>query len=176
MPYTAPHTIAVNELVTVATMNNEWGGNAAFLANPPACRVYNSIALTHTASGSWQALSGLDSERYDTDGMHSTSVNTGRITIKTAGLYVVGGSIEFVANTVGIRGLEVMLNGTLTIVNNYFNATSAFAMSLQVCTAYKFAVNDYIELVCFQNSGGNLGIGKVNNLSPEFHATWVGLG
>lgn len=178
MPYTVPHTIVPGETVTVATMNNEWGGNVAFLANPPACRVYNSVGpLSHTSSGSWQDVSSFPQERFDTDGMHSTSVATGRITMNKAGLYMVGGCLEFAGSATGMRGLKVVINNASDIVASYWPNNGVIGVSLSVATVYKFAANDYITLASFQNSGGNLSITTPqSNAAPEFWAVWVGLG
>lgn len=175
MPYVAPATV-----VTATTITTAWGNSVKaatdFLANPPACRVYNNAALTHTASGGWQVLSGLNSERYDTDNMHSTAALTTRITFNTAGMYVVGGNIDWAANVTGIRGLKVVLGGVTDLVSDYRNANSAFGTGIAISTVYKFAATNYIELFAFQNSGGNLGITATGNFSPEFYATWIGLG
>lgn len=177
MPYTTP-----GDVTTGTTITSAWGnlvGNATdFLANPPACRVYNNAGLTHTSNNNWQALSGFNSEHFDTDSMHSTSVNTGRITINTAGLYVVGGSFEFAANATGARGIGLYLNGNTDVCAPILlhTVTGTFGAPLCISAVYKFAVGNYVELRGFQNSGGNLNISRYANGSPEFWACWIGLG
>lgn len=170
-------TVTAAELITVQKMNEEWQGNISFLLNPPACRVYNNAGLTHTSTGNWQKLSGFNSERYDTDSMHSTSVSSERITINTAGLYLVTAAIEWAANATGLRGLQISLNGSTPIVTDHENSNGAsFGTAISVSTVYKFTAGQYFEVHGFQNSGGNLGIASSANWTPEVSATWIGIG
>ena len=76
-------------------------------------RVYNSAAQSITTSSA-TALT-FDTERYDTDTIHSTSVNTSRLTCITAGIYIISGQMEFASNTVGLREVFIQLNGTTRI-------------------------------------------------------------
>lgn len=176
IPFTTPHTIATGELVTVTTMNSEWGGNVSFLANPPAVRVYRNAASTVT-NNIWEALPVFDTERYDTDSMHSAVTNTGRITFNTAGLYLIGGNVEFAGNATGIRGVKVRVNNTNDIVLiDQPTSGGIFGTPIAVATVYKFAVADYAEIWCFQNSGGFLNVNNTPQYSPEFFATWIGKG
>lgn len=176
MPYTTPHTITVGELVTVDTMNDEWGGNVAFLANPPACRVYHNT--TQSISNSTKTALSFNSERYDTDTMHDTATNNTRLTIKTAGLYIVTGHAAFAGNSTGDRSIIVRLGGATEIAGNLQRAPSGVTewAVMSVATIYRFAVNEYVELLVYQTSGGALSTTQVASLTPEFAATWIGLG
>lgn len=179
MPFVLPSDPVTGQIAPVT-----WGDAVRdalnYLANPPACRVYNNAALSHTSTGNWQVLSGLNSERYDTDTMHSTVTNTGRITINTAGVYELFGCIEFAANATGIRGIRLAINGntaTGDIASNYWPSNGAvIGTALSISSIWKFAVGEYVEVAAFQNSGGNLAIQRLDSASPEFAATWIGLG
>lgn len=174
MGYTAPHTIATGELVTIGTMNTEWGGNAAFLANPPACRVYHN-ANQSIPTGVLTALA-FNSERYDTDTMHSTVTANGRITFKTAGLFMFGANLEWATDSTSFRFAVIRLNGT-TVVSNILGPPAAGVATVQAMVGtYKFAINDYIEVLAQQNSAGAINVSAIANSSPEFWATWIGLG
>lgn len=174
MPYTTPTTITTGQLVTASLMNNEWVNNIAFLANPPACRVYHN-ANQSVANGAVAYLS-FNSERYDTDSMHNTVTNNGRITFNTAGLYHVFAQIVFASNVTGVRAIEIRRNGGNNIILNTVQATSAFNTRMGISTIWKFAAADYIECGVFQNSGGALNAEFNADYSPEFGATWIGLG
>lgn len=176
MPFTVPHTIVAGELVTTTTMNNEWGGNVSFLANPPACRVFNSAVIGLT-SGTPAALT-FDSERYDTDGtMHSTASLTGRITFNTAGLYLVIADVSFTSNATGVRAVDLRVNGATFISSVLVPAASGDSTRIVNSTVWKFAAADYVEVMAYQNSGTTpLNILVTANYSPEFSATWIGLG
>lgn len=131
-------------------------------------RVYNSadIALT---TGAATALT-FNSERYDVGLLHSTSVNTGRITILVAGVYDIGGCIRFESNATGVRDLYVRLNGTTTLVADRRNAVNGEETIISVNGAYALAAGDYVELIARQTSGGNLNVTATGNYSPEF---WI---
>jgi hypothetical protein len=141
-------------------------------AGGPGCRVYNSGAIT-IANNTTTALT-FDTERYDTDAMHSTSSNTSRITATTAGKYMIGGCVRFVSNSTGARYLFVVLNGTTNIVASSMAADANHYPDLNVSTVYDLAANDYIELAVNQSSGGNLDVSVNGNTSPEFWAQQIG--
>ena len=174
MPYTTPHTITVGELVTVDTMNDEWGGNVAFLANPPACRVYHNAAQS-TTTGVELSLA-LNSERWDTDTMHSTVTNNSRITFTTGGLYLLVGHIEFAANATGYRLASIRWQNTTTLAVQTTKPHGTFADRLTVTCVYGFGAGEWVELRAFQDSGGSLNVNSTANFSPELSATWIGRG
>jgi hypothetical protein len=144
-----------------------------FIANPPACRVYKASSFSHASSGTAQPIT-FDTERYDTDGMHSTSVNTDRITFTTAGLYLVEGGVQWDANATGVRYLAIRLNGSTIIRLKQDNAVNDLGQI--VSTVYKFAAADYVQLMAFQNSGATRTIVAAGNYTPELSATWQGRG
>lgn len=178
MPYVPPATVVTGTPIA-STWGNAVKAATDYLANPPACRVYNNAAIPVT-SGAWNALT-FNTERWDTDSMHSTVTNTGRITLNTAGLYIVTGHAEFAANATGVRGLQVLRNTDADgIAQIYYQAAPATTgTAITVATVWKFAAGDYIQLRAFQNSGGalNINYGGANTFfTPEFSATWIGLG
>jgi hypothetical protein len=174
MPYTAPATV-----VTGTTIASTWGNavKAAtdYLANPPACRLWHNAAQA-TTSGARLALA-FNSEEFDTDGMHDTATNNSRITINTAGIYVVHGAVEWAAsNTTGVRQLEIRGNGSdATIYAIQSVDPAAAARQATISLIRKFAVGNYIQLTVFQSSGIGINIGT-GSYTPFFAATWIGLG
>lgn len=124
------------------------------------CRVYNSAAQT-IGDASWTALT-FDSEAYDTDGMHSTSTNTSRLTCVTAGKYLVHGQVTFAANATGSRWVAIKKNGTFYVNESRPNAGSSSTVVFHVDLLVDLAVNDYVELFVFQTSGGNLNVNGGN--------------
>lgn len=178
MPYTSPTTV-----VTGTTIASTWGNSVKaatdYLANPPACRVYNSANLSIPDN----ALTALtfNTERYDTDSMHSTVTNTGRITFTTAGIYNVGfvGSFDAAAQAITYAEVNIRRAGTDVIANQALATIPVgFTVPLHVTTQFKFAAADYIEVVVYQDNAANVArnIVAAASKSPEFWATWVGLG
>lgn len=144
--------------------------------NPPRCRVSNSAAISHTTSGTAQVLT-FDTELLDSGGMHSTSVNTGRITVPTGGggMYVISATASFAANATGFRSLQIRVNGVTTIAQQMpmCVTTAATQTHVNVSTMYPLAAGDYLEVLANQNSGGALNINANSDWSPTFMACWV---
>jgi hypothetical protein len=87
--YTAAGTVSAGDVYT-ATAHNIIATDVNNMIVPPACRLTNSANVTGYTSNTditWAV------EAYDTDGMHSTVTNTGRITVQTAGIYLFTGCV-----------------------------------------------------------------------------------
>lgn len=98
-------------------------------------------------------------------GLHSNSTNNSRITITSAGKYLVMGNAGFSpdadATDNDFRLICIRLNGSSCIVaqqimNNGAADTSINEPIMSVGTIYDFSVDDYIELMVYQNSGGSI--------------------
>jgi hypothetical protein len=146
----------------------------------PAARIYNSTNLTSVSS--WSTLT-FDSERFDTDGLHSTVTNTSRLTIPDGGdgLYLIGGNLKFVLSAlngssyVSRISLRILLNGsTLIARNGTFYTVSAAAVSgvCDIITAYYLVAGDYVELQRYASTSFPYGILNASAYSPEFWAIW----
>lgn len=138
-----------------------------------SCRVYNSANIS-VANNSWQALT-FDTERWDTDDIHSTTTNTERLTCATAGTYLITGHISFAANVAGNRGAGIRLGGTTYIATHL--GLGGFAVNntnITIVTMYQLAADEYVELMVYQNSGGALNVELKANHSPEFGMVRIG--
>lgn len=134
-------------------------------------RVYNNANIT-ISTASDTALT-FNSERYDADTIHDTGSNTSRLTCKTAGKYIIVGHVEFASNATGARQVFIRLNGTTDIGRQAYLSPGS-ATRFCITTIYDLALNDYIELVVWQNSGGNLDVVAAGNRSPEFSMQRIG--
>ena len=116
-------------------------------------------AATTSISNNTNTTVLFDTEEFDTDAYHSTSTNTSRITIPAgkAGKYAINSAFFFQEAANGARVLNIYKNGS-----NYArsqmppNSVSQIAVTLNL--VMDLAVNDYIEVVVFQNSGGSLNL------------------
>lgn len=133
-------------------------------------RVYNSSNLT-TSDMADKKLT-FDSERWDTDSMHSTVSNTSRLTVVTAGKYLLTGTAEFDYNAgaPSILRLSIKLNNSAFIARVAVDASLYSSTVLTVSTMYDLSAGDYVELVAYQNTGGALDILANGDYSPEFMA------
>lgn len=145
--------------------------NLGGLTGHIGARAYNSanLSIPHNTSTNLT----FNSERYDTDPngeIHSTASNTGRLTCRTAGKYLLAATVAFDANATGVRSISLLLNGASFIAQVQLpSAGSTFATSLSIATLYDLAAGDYVEVAAFQTSGGalNVLVGSTP-FSPEF--------
>lgn len=135
-------------------------------------RVYNSANQSINHMTATTLL--FDSERYDTDDIHSTIANTSRLTCKTAGKYVVTGNVAWDTNAAGFRLVYIRHNVSASIAQIQNTPLAAHYTEVVVSTIFDFAVNEYVELRVYQDSGGALNIMQVANYSAEFMMQRIG--
>ena len=158
-------TIATGEVFTAATLQQA-RDNEEFLIDPPACSVYNSASVNQ-ASGTTLTVLSANSENYDNDSMHSTSSNTSRITIQTAGRYEVGMVVSWAASGTGNRAHAFLVNGTDAFVVDLRSGTSTNSTSISGSRTLILEEGDYVEVEVFQTSGSTLAATLV-----EFYAVF----
>jgi hypothetical protein len=96
-------------------------------------------------------------ELFDSDNFHDNTTNNSRITIPAgkAGKYLITGASSFVSNSTGIRSIRFYKNGSL-IYNYVIQAGTVTNTFQNISYLADLAVNDYIELIAYQTSGGAL--------------------
>lgn len=156
-------------------------GGGSTLWQKIARSIFNECArVTHNAAQAATTAVALvlafNTERFDTNAIHDTAVNNSRLTCKTAGLYLIVGNIEWAANATGYRRLDIRLNGATLIASEREGdvVVAAITTIQHITTIYQLAVNDYVELLATQTSGGNLNVNSTANISPEFMMVRVG--
>ncbi len=164
-------TVALSELGSKAHSELTGVGADDHHAHPCA-RVYHSAAQS-IADSTWVALA-FNSERFDNDAIHDTVTNNSRLTCKTAGKYQISGAIQFDSNGTGNRGIKIRLDGSTDIALHQQGNTGADYDALAISTLYELAVNEYVELMVLQKSGGNLDVVAGGGFSPEFMMVKVG--
>jgi hypothetical protein len=132
----------------------------------PAVEVWHSVH--QSLANSTEAVLGFDSEIFDTDAIHDPGINS-RLTCKTSGVYLVEFGIEFAVNATGQRYVYIRKNGTANVASAFRAALPTFQTSVEKVKLLNLAVNDYLELVVFQNSGGALNVeSSGNSRAPYF--------
>ena len=132
------------QVLTVASGVPSWATPAASSPSFVGCSLYNSTSFTINASTT-TALT-FDSEYFDTNNFHSTSSNTGRITIPTgyAGKYLVTFAVRYEATVAGYRSTNLYKNGSSLIdfmdLAGFTSSTSYLARSVII----DLAVADYL--------------------------------
>ena len=146
-------------------------GQHTFPPYTEGARVYNSANLL-IPTATLTTLT-FDSERYDTDDIHSIIANTDRLTCKTAGKYLIIGEVQWAINAVGYRRVFFWLNGAVNIAHISYLPT-AWLSGHTISTIYDLAVNDFVVINVEQTSGGNLNVRAAANHSPEFMMQRIG--
>lgn len=157
----------------------EWGGqtrdNFEALANPPRCKLTRNSPQSLPNSTATIVL--FNDEVYDVGGLHSTSSNTGRVTVPAgwAGLWEFKFTGMYDSNaTTGIRGFRIRKNGSFLLVNVDVNATASGGTSQAIAVEEEMAEGDYVEVELRQSSGATVDLLQ-NSYSPIFTARWVGV-
>jgi hypothetical protein len=186
--WTAPRTWVAGETVTAAIMNTHLRDNLTWLKDAltqlnvtsdsakaqitPAlfgARAYHNANQAAT-SGAFLTVA-LNSERWDSSAFHDTAVNNSRLTIpaSSSGYYLLGANVEWASNASGYRVIEVQQDGATLLLQDRRAPSSSTTMQAMTGIAQINAAS-YIELLAFQNSGGNLNVNSTGNFSPEF---WI---
>lgn len=178
MAYSSPATQISGQIPPVSWANSVKAA-LDYLASPPACRVYNS-ANESIASGAPTTVT-FDTELFDTDSMHSTVSNTSRITINTAGVYIVTfhGYFQAAADYTEAY-VDFYKNGNLASTGQSHSATTTSgAPRIFNADEFKLAVGDFLEAKVFQVNGA-AAARTLNTdataFQPSFSAQWMGLG
>jgi hypothetical protein len=122
-----------------------------FLLAPPRCSVWNSTGQLITPAATPTVVL-YDSEVDDTDSMHSTSSNTGRITFNTAGRYELNIFNSTSSNALTQYNVQVRLNGVTSVRTNQFGTPGGSQRQTTISLSRVFAVADYIEVLVTTNA------------------------
>lgn len=135
-----------------------------------SCRIHKSADVA-IANNTLTALT-FDEEYYDRYEMHSLAAVTNRITIPLDGVYLVGANIRWASNSAGDRLIGIRINGAnFLCADSRRPAATAGRTTDQCCsTIWEFTTGDYIEVLVLQDSGGNLDVLNVDDLSAIFYA------
>jgi hypothetical protein len=145
------------------------GGSSTFAG----CRVL--LTAAQSISNSTDTSIAFTSETYDTDGYHSTTTNTSRMTIPAgkAGYYQLSSSVTYKPNGTGIRATDFFKNGVRAQYSE-IKPQSSGDQSVSQTTILYGAEGDYFEVVVFQNSGGALDIYSPGAAATSFAIGYLG--
>jgi hypothetical protein len=172
-----PARLAVgnNGETLVADSSTSTGLKWAKSANFVGCILWKSAAQS-VANATGTAIT-FDSEFIDTDGFHSTSTNTSRVTIPTGfdGKYQINGTCVWSANGAGIRFLNFYKNGGLVSQSQGILPNGTFDQPLTGSFIWTGVAGDYFEVYGYQTSGGNLNaIGNGTFGASQFSVQYLG--
>ncbi len=193
IPHAHTHELTGSDIVRLAIQNNGTGLNryrslnfqlgleaAEDSANKrinvslgaPAVRVYNSGNVSIPDSA--ETAVTWDTEDFDTDGSHSVSANTSRLTAPIAGTYIIMAKIGWAAHATGLRNVVIRYNGATRIDDVVDNPPGASTFRQAIITSYHLAAGDYVECMAWQSSGGALNVERDANRFSWFSMVWQG--
>lgn len=172
MPKTFTNMTVANATAGNAILASDFSSLFTTINNhtvPPA--VQCTLTGTQTAAtGVLTTMSWTGSNTYDTDSvMHEGVTNPSRITINTAGLYVVSLQVRVGASTVNAAELVVTRNGG----NRIGDVSSPAATNFSLTFVYAFSAADYIQASFFHTAGSTLTFDNTSDYT-RFNATWIG--
>lgn len=141
---------------------------AAIDAGPPRARVFRTTAQT-IAHNTPTALS-FNASRF-VEGVTFSLEQPTRLTIATDGLYMLVAAVRWAQNDAGIRQVALQVNGTAQIAVARTGAPVGTYGVHDVSTLWPLEAGDYVEVIAFQTSGGNLDISPFSAphaIAPEF--------
>jgi hypothetical protein len=170
-----PARLAVgnNGETLVADNSTSTGLKWAKSPNFVGCGVYKALAQS-IPNATW-TVSTFSDEFFDTNGFHSTTTNTSRITIPTGlnGKYRISGSVVFGSNATNIRSIALYLNGS-SFKEIWLNRASAAFTTIQTWnTIAEIVAGDYLEVYVYQDSGGALDI-NAGTAATNFFVEYLG--
>ena len=142
------------------------------MAKLVGARVYD--ASDQTIANATGTAVAFDTEMYDTGGFHDNSTNNSRLTAPVSGYYIITGHIRFYGNATGIRWISIREGGDTGIARQYNSSPGAGDIVLSVATIYYLAASEYVELMVYQDSGGNLDTRTVSDYAVRFAINRIG--
>lgn len=115
-----------------------------------------------------------DAEDFDTDAIHDNVTDNTRLTCKTAGKYLIGGTVLWEGNATGRRIASLKLNGVTVISDANLSLVGADATSFAFLTLYDLAITNYVEMQVYQTSGGDLTLRKTQSNHSRFWMQRIG--
>lgn len=174
-----PRTWGASEAVTAAKLNTDIRDALSFYYNPPRAKM--RLSASFAVNSAIASPVPWDTEVYDTDGGHSTSVNNTRYVSKTDGWYYVSTCLHMspsaTASETGTREVVLYKNSTEGLKQNRQDAylLNRFSDTFVLRTAghVRLAINEYLEVMVYQDSGAVIFVS--NNIADPsyFSIRWV---
>jgi hypothetical protein len=138
------------------------GGGPAIVQ--PSCKIRQTVVQSIPSAAFTPLL--MNSEDWDPSGMHDLAVNTSRVTITQAGIYLVTGQMRFAYMNGGLqRQIAIMVNGVVQTQGVMKFATD-ISHILDTFSEFALIAGDYVQLAAFQDTTG-----AVNTVGGATHFT-----
>lgn len=138
----------------------------------PVCSVERASSTQSISTSTWTDLS-FDTELIDTDSAYSGSGTT--ITVPKTGTYQVLARCGFATNSSGMRGVQIMHNGTAKVSNNVGAASVVLPAAVEATRLLALTAGDTIKAQAYQSSGGSLATAPFASIEyrPRLEIAWI---
>lgn len=148
----APASPVAGEMYYDNVLNSLFTWNGTFwvpAGKASGCQVWNNANITLT-NGATTILT-WNSETYDTDNYHSTVTNTSRLTVPTAGFYLVTAMLDVQSGaTAALDTMYFYISGNARY--NHRKHPEASANARQMTTVMQLVAGDYVECAYFNGN------------------------
>lgn len=127
------------------------------LQERPLLRAY--LGAPQTLINNTNAVVLFDEVNFDTVSMLDIAAGS-KIRIKQSGYYAMTCQVEFASNASGTRKAIFKLNGTTELVHEIASPSGYVETYADLDTLEYLTEGDYIEVIAFQDSSGNLDLGS----------------
>ncbi len=161
-----PAPVGANDAVRKAYADGITGAYTA------GAKVHREAVQTIPASNNTIVL--FTHEDYDTDAIHDTGANTGRLTCRTAGKYLIIASYHWRGEATSYRIGSLYLNGTTTIHQTIKNSEDLDMRTFNLSFIQAMIIGDYVELQVYHEVVGGLDILWAADYTPFFMMQRIG--
>lgn len=176
MAWVTPSNVATGDVLTASKWNQDVVENTEFLFTPPMCVLSTTTNVTMATANIGYAIPfGAGTELADTDSMHDTATNNSRITITTAGVYVLTANAGFqVSNFANsYRALFIRRDGSSVISQHLHAQPSGLNYYFSCSVIVNASAGTYYEAMVQHND--NVSRDTATSVQPlGFSAVWVG--
>jgi len=136
---------------------------------PPfvGCRV--QISTPVSCATNVQNFPAFDVELFDTDTMHDNATNPSRVTVKTAGKYLITAGVRWESSTLGLRHIWIDKNGGTALTEVIQGATGGHVGQVVTVTD-DAAVNDYYRFAVLNTGTTTIQAGPTGMTKPWLSA------
>jgi hypothetical protein len=146
----------------------------AYVDNEIAAKKVNCL-LTNTSSSvtvsSVPFTVPFDSEISDASNLHDNSTNNSRITIGTAGVYIINSIIATLETDNGDFGIAIFKNGSeIARVHGDYNSINTSTVHINICHTALLSASDYLEVKLMDIAGNST---VINGTRTYFNVSLV---
>src|SRR3990167_2619909 len=111
----------------------------------PECIIYNSVSVSVSTGGGFTTLT-FDSQDLNVCNLHSTSINSSRITFEYPGRYLIMGTFAWAADSTSYRDISIITNGSTLIGSKHMWPLVSTAWLMTISVMDHMAAGDYLTV------------------------------